>query len=88
MDLKFITEMYTPLIMALCLAIGYILKHWIKDLDNRVIPTVLAFLGAVTACIYSKDISLEMIVSGMVTGLASTGLHQLFKQLIEGDKNE
>lgn len=88
MDLKFITEMYMPLIMALCLAIGYILKHWIKDLDNRVIPTVLAFLGAVTACIYSKDISLEMIVSGMVTGLASTGLHQLFKQLIEGDKNE
>lgn len=83
MDLSFINEMYIPVVMALCLVLGYILKHWIKDVDNKYIPTILAFLGATGACIAKMDISLELIVSGMVTGLASTGLHQAFKQFIE-----
>lgn len=83
MDLTFITEMYIPLVMALCLVFGYILKHWIKDVDNKIIPTALAVLGAVGACASRMDISLELIVGGMVTGLASTGLHQAFKQIID-----
>ena len=83
MDLSFISEMYMPVVMVLCLVAGYILKHWIKDVDNKYIPTILAFLGAVAACIASKNISLELVAGGMVTGLASTGLHQAFKQFIE-----
>ncbi|MDD6735876.1 MAG: phage holin family protein [Clostridiales bacterium] len=88
MDLNFLTQMYMPIIMALCLVVGYILKHWIKDLDNKIIPTALALLGAAAACISARGISLELIVGGMITGLASTGLHQAFKQLIEGGKHE
>lgn len=82
MDLSFITEMYMPLIMGLCLVVGYIMKHWIKDLDNKIIPTILAVLGALAACAAERTVTLELIVSGMVTGLASTGLHQAFKQII------
>lgn len=82
MDLSFITEMYMPLIMALCLVVGYIMKHWIKDLDNKIIPTILAVLGALAACAAERTVTLELIVGGMVTGLASTGLHQAFKQII------
>ena len=86
MDLSFISEMYIPMVIALCLVVGYILKHWIKDVDNKYIPTVLTVLGAVAACLSQMDISLELIVSGMLSGLASTGLHQAFKQII-GEKN-
>lgn len=83
MDLSFITELYMPLIMALCLCVGYILKHWIKDVDNKIIPTVLAVLGGIGACIVGGNITLELVVGGMLSGLASTGLHQAFRQIIE-----
>lgn len=86
MDLTFITNLYIPVVMVICLCVGYILKHWIKDLDNKVIPTILALLGAVLACMTAWDISVELMASGMVTGLASTGLHQAFKQIIENKK--
>lgn len=81
--LQFLQDLYVPIVMVICLCVGYVLKHWIKDVDDRIIPTVLAILGAVCACINSWDISLELIAAGAVTGLASTGLHQLFKQMVE-----
>ena len=87
MDLSFISEMYIPIVIALCLVVGYILKHWIKDVDNKYIPTVLTVLGAVAACVAAMDFNIELVVAGAVSGLASTGLHQAFKQLI-GDKEE
>lgn len=82
-NFKFIEELYIPIVMIICLSVGYILKHWIRDVDNRIIPTILAVLGAVCSCINAGDITLEIIASGAVTGLASTGVHQLFKQFIE-----
>ena len=82
-NLEFLQELYVPIVMAVCLCVGYILKHWIEDLDNRIIPTVLAVLGAVCACVNVRDLSLELITAGAITGLASTGVHQAFKQWIE-----
>ena len=82
-DLEVLEGMFIPTVMAICLIVGYILKHWIKDVDNRIIPTVLAVLGAVCACVNAWDISLDLIVAGAMTGLASTGVHQIFKQWIE-----
>ena len=86
MDLTFITNLYMPIVMVICLCVGYILKHWIKDLDNKVIPTVVAILGGILACLTEWSITVELIASGLVTGLASTGLHQVFKQIIEKRK--
>ena len=85
MDLTFITKLYMPIVMVICLCVGYILKHWVKDVDNKVIPTVVAILGGILACLAEWSITVELIASGMVTGLASTGLHQAFKQIINKD---
>ena len=82
-NLEFLQELYVPIVMAICLCVGYILKHWMEDLNNRVIPTVLAVLGAVCACVHVGNVSLELIAAGAITGLASTGVHQVFKQWIE-----
>lgn len=82
-DLGFMTELYMPLIMGLCLGVGYILKHWIKDVNNKIIPTILAVLGMAVAILTTPEPNLQVIVGGMLSGLASTGLHQAFKNLIE-----
>lgn len=36
------------------------------------------------ACFAGERISLDIIVEGAVTGLASIGMHQMFTQLITG----
>lgn len=82
MDISFITEMYIPIIMVACLIVGYIVKKWIADVDDKWIPTIVTVLGAVLGVVLN-GFGLEQIVAGAVTGLASTGLHQLFKQLVE-----
>lgn len=81
---SFITDMYVPIVIVACLIVGYILKKWVKDVDNRYIPTIVTVLGAVLGCIINKGIGVEEIIAGAVSGLASTGFHQIFKQLIEG----
>ena len=82
------TSMSIPLITILCLVVGYILKHWVNDVKNRLIPTVVAIVGAIAACLVNEAFSIENIVAGAISGLASTGLHQTFKQIIGGSKNE
>lgn len=83
MDIAWIKEMYVPIILVACLVVGFILKKWIKDVDNKWIPTIVTILGAILGIVINGR-GLEPLVAGAVTGLASTGLHQLFKQLIEG----
>lgn len=82
MDLTFIAELYIPMIMVACLVVGYITKKWIKDVDNKYIPTIVTILG-VGLAIATQGLSLNSAVAGAVTGLASTGLHQAFKQIID-----
>lgn len=87
MDLNFIQEMYIPIVLVICLCVGYVFKRWLPN-DNKWIPTLMLVLGAILGCIANKGISLEAIGAGAFTGLASTGLHQLFTQLIMKDSYE
>jgi len=43
---------------------------------------VMAVLGIALACIDSGGVSVEIMLSGAVSGLASTGCYEAFKQLI------
>lgn len=79
-----LTEYYVPIVLFACLIAGYILKKWIDDIDNKWIPTIVCILGALLNLTVS-GMCLESVIYGALTGLASTGLHQVFKQMIEGD---
>ena len=48
-DLGFLTEFMVPVIVGICLCVGYVIKKWIKDVDNKWIPTVCAVLGVILA---------------------------------------
>lgn len=77
----------SPIILGICLVIGYIVKHWLKDLDNKIIPTAVTILGVLLAVwLNGWAVTPEVILNGALSGLASTGMHQLFKQWIEGGK--
>ncbi len=83
MDLAFLQEYMVPVIVGICLCIGYVVKKWINDVDNKYIPTICAVVGIVLAAWINMGITPIVLLQGMFSGLAATGLHQMFKQRIE-----
>lgn len=85
MTAEFLNNLLIPIVVVACLILGYVIKKWMPT-DNKYIPTILAVVGAVLACIATKTISLEVIVGGALSGLASTGLYEMFRQYVEHNK--
>ena len=87
MDFTTLTEHFVLVVLVACLVVGYIIKHatFLKRIPNDDIPVVLAILGAIVNTIVG-GLSIDSIVYGALMGLASTGLHQAFKQFIEKSK--
>lgn len=84
--MDFLYEYTSPIILGICLCIGYTVKKWMTDVNNKFIPTIVAIFGVFLSLWINKwCITPEAILSGMISGLSSTGMHQLFTQFIEKD---
>lgn len=70
-----------PVIMIGCMCIGFVMKKWLPT-DDKWIPTALLVIGALSGLILF-GVDYEGIVKGMLSGLASVGLHQVFYQFIK-----
>lgn len=81
MDFTVLDKYFVLTVMVACLVVGYVLKQWIEDINNKYIPTILAIFGAILNLAVS-GVSVESAVYGALMGLASTGLHQAFTQYI------
>lgn len=83
MDMTFLTEYATPIIVGICLCIGYILKNVVTtDKINKFIPLIMGVLGIIINVWINESLTPEILLSGIFSGLASTGMHQLFTKLI------
>lgn len=76
-----------PLVIVL-LAIGYILKHWVKPIVNDSIPLVLLITGIVFALIINipfkfQEEILVVLVKGIVSGAAAVGIHTQGRTIID-----
>lgn len=83
--MDFLTEYSVPVIVGICLCVGFILKNVITtDKINKFIPLIVTVIGVVVnAWLNAWTVTPDILLSGMFSGLASTGMHQLFKQFIE-----
>lgn len=87
MDITFLQDYIAPIIVGICLCVGFIIKQWIKDVDNRFIPTINALIGLVLAMwLNGWQIEPQVILQGLFSGLASTGLFEAFRNIIDGGK--
>lgn len=86
MDITFLNDYVVLVVVGICLCIGYILKNSFQKLDNKYIPLIMAVSGVVLNVWISKEITPDILLAGMFSGLSSTGLHQLFKNIIGGDQ--
>lgn len=79
-----LSEHFVLVVVLACLIVGYIVKHatFLKWVPNNDIPWILAVFGGILN-IFVSGLSIESVVYGAFMGLASTGLHQIFKEFIE-----
>nr|DAR80167.1 MAG TPA: holin [Caudoviricetes sp.] len=84
MDITFVTEYAVPIIVGICLCIGYVIKNIVtSEKVNKYIPLIMAVLGVVLNIWINMDFTPAILLGGLISGLASTGLHQAFKNIIE-----
>lgn len=81
--MKILQPYIVVVVAALCWCIGYILRHMVKtDKINRFIPLIVGCLGVFfNVWVSGWQISPEIILGGLASGLASTGANELFKHL-------
>ena len=85
MDIGFLTEYAIPLIVGICLCVGYIIKNLVpSDGINRFIPLIMGVLGVLLNFCVNQHFTAEVLLGGLFSGLASTGLYELFRNLIRG----
>lgn len=85
--MEFLNDYVVLIVVGICLCVGYVMKHLISsDAVNKFIPLTMLVLG-VLVNVWLNDFTLtpEILLGGMASGLASTGMHQMFKQFIGGD---
>lgn len=83
MDLGFISDYYIQIIIIACLCIGYMIKKT-SIVPDKFIPLIMGVLGAGFGLL-TQGFTFMGFTAGMVSGLASTGLHQVFKQFLKDD---
>lgn len=81
--MEFLLNYSVPVISGICLCLGYIVKKWVKDVENKYIPTLCGLVGLVLAVWINSTISADVILEGLFSGLAATGMHEAFTQIVE-----
>lgn len=88
--MEIINDYVVVVVMLICLLTGYVIKHLIDSVKaNKFIPLIMAVLG-VALNVWLNDFAFtpEILLGGMASGLASTGMHQAFKQFLNGKGGE
>ena len=83
MDVAMLSSFANAIIVGICLCVGYVIKHSLDFIPNKYIPLIMACLGLImSVCTNLDKITLEVILTGLFSGLASTGCYEAFKNLI------
>lgn len=86
MDISMINEFVSPIAMIAALGVGYICKNIIPaEKVNRFIPLIAALVGIAVCAgidIPAGTFGVTSVVVGMISGLASTGLYEAFRNII------
>ena len=88
--MEFLNEYINIIVLSFCLGIGYIIKNSLSFIPNKYIPLILGSVGIIANVVNTAgagdQITLSVIVTGLITGLASTGAWELVKHITSINK--
>lgn len=87
--MEFLSEYTVALVLGICFAFGFIIKHFIGFIPNRFIPLIMGALGVfLNVWVAAWAFTPEILLGGLASGLAATGMHQAFTGLVNtGEDN-
>ena len=85
MDISVLNDYFVLVIVGICLCVGYIIKTSLNFIPNKYIPLIMGIIGVVLNVWTNNTFNAEILLSGLFSGLASTGLNEAFRNIIEGD---
>lgn len=86
-NLTFLSGYLVLVVVGVCLMVGYVIKQSLDFVPNKYIPLIMALLGIVINVWVVGAFTPEVLLGGMFSGLASTGLYEALRNIIER-KNE
>ena len=87
-DVSFLLEYIDIMTLGICLCIGFALKYAdiFEKFGNKYIPLSMLILGCViNIVIHIGNVNAAVVLGGMISGLASTGLYEMIRNLINKD---
>lgn len=83
MGIEFLTDYSVPIVIGVCLCVGYVIKNLVQSSAiNRYIPLIVSILGILVNVWLNLAFTPEVLLGGLFSGLISTGMHQLLKNII------
>ena len=87
--MEILTQYVVLVVVAICLAIGYVIKNSLDFIPNKYIPLIMAVLGvALNIWLNGWTFTPEILLGGLASGLASTGAFEAIKNLTEKKDGE
>lgn len=83
MDLTFITEYISPISLIICLVVGFVIKTCTtNEMLHKLIPCIAAVLGIAICAWDAWAFTPAILAAGLISGLASTGLYEALKNIL------
>jgi hypothetical protein len=80
----FLLKYVVLVVLAICLCLGYVIKHSIPFIPNKYIPLIMAIAGIIlNVWISGWQFTPEILLGGLASGLASTGTYEMIKNITE-----
>ena len=87
MDITVLLNYVNIVVLGICLCVGFVIKNSLDFIPNKYIPLIMLILGTITNILINiNGINAEVILGGMVSGLSSTGLYEMFRNLINKEE--
>lgn len=82
--MEILTEYVVIVVVAICFAVGYVIKNSLSFIPNKFIPLIMAMLGVIlNVWLNNWQFNPVILLGGLASGLASTGAFELARNLIE-----
>ena len=87
MELTYLFDYVNLVTLGICLCLGFALKTAFDWFPNKYIPLAALSGGCLINILINLQagVNAEVVLSGMISGLASTGLYEMIRNLLDKD---